>query len=280
MTAKAAVYIPTRGRPECALKAAVSASSYGLPVYIVTERENSHEYRGIKWPSNTGGLTTPNHKTGGIGYVRAWIMNHAAEYGYKVAIQIDDDQVIRGDVAGLAKLAEREDVMGIGTWKSVYGLMFQGTRMAVNAREHHIQEPGLFLHRGSLGYQVMALNVANVMKAGNFDKTLRAFEDVELCRAGMNSLFLPWMIYTGAQGVNQMSTKDIRAIYGGGCGDDEDVRRYLHGILHTRWPTYVSSPLTSRYRMSWKKMFRECVLPSTWPPEDVQTFEAFDWLDD
>jgi len=222
----------------------------------------------------------------GIAFARQQVLLHAKDHNFKSIIMADDDQMLtiqeEGSIKRLFKLAERRDVVGIGTYRSLMGLYLGGTEM--NEAGQNGME-GLFLHRGSIGYQIFAVNVKNALRSGGFDPRLGAIEDAELCRNGMNVLGLPWYIYTGVKRTNLLS-KD---------GDDAEgginalpIARYVmywqsHHIIYKRWPEYISEPLPTatvdakkRYRMAWKKMWNDYI-GTSWPPEDIQTIRVGDW---
>jgi hypothetical protein len=267
------VFIPTRGtgRVACVerLAASIRDSCPEVVIFAVSERKVKAD--GAVWLR----LGRWSHESA-VGLVRRRIVNYAAENRIKSFLMADDDQVISGDIAGLIRLAERRDVTGIAAWKSIYGLWYRGTQLSLNAAAGI---SALHLNRGN-AHQVMALNTANVMRAGNYDEKLRVYEDGELARNAIRR-GLPWMMYTGVAASGQASSEMIRARHGGGVADGDEA--YYDALktasrveIARRWPEFISLRGASCV-CYWKRLNAAYLPRNPYPPEDVTTKKPFDW---
>ena len=272
---KSAIYFPTKGRPELVRRAIGrvrqhNASRY--PVYAVTERDAGLGLRDI---TDMGAIPLWLPRKGrGIGYARQAIVEHAAVSGFLSLAMIDDDQLVSGNIEQWLAAARRPDVVGVGAFKSYYGLLYRGTQMVITYRR-----PNLWLHKGSAGYQAFALNVATTVALGGFDPRLRCFEDTELARKGIYQRGIPWFIYTGVLTADQKSRAAMRELGSSSArladGVDPAIR-LSHEIVHDRWPGYVSPP-DRRFRCSWKQMIQNYTTITPWPLENIVTRRPWDW---
>jgi hypothetical protein len=270
-----AVYIPTKQRTEFAIKAAVILDA-DIPVYIVSERQHQSDIIAAlkKIPRAPVEPVFLKGRDRGVGYARNAVIQHADMYGYESIAMIDDDQLVSGDVSGWLEAATREDVTGIGAYKSIYGLLCGKTEITRSYRE-----PGVWLTKGSVGHQAIAVNVANVLGLDNYDASLREFEDHEICRAAYEEYGAPWFIYTGVFSKDQITRKNAHLVGGGihSVGDKFDFyHEQSHRVVHERWPEYVSAP-GSRYRCAWKRLVTDFTSLEAWPLEDVRSEAPWDW---
>jgi hypothetical protein len=278
-TIKSAVYIPTRRRIPYLLRA-VEAARKALgesetPIIIAADnQEIAGIWKALEKSNWTGEVQTlavkPNNK--GIGYARKAIMKDAENAEFETIAMIDDDQIVRGDLPGLLRIAARADVTGVGAYEGIHGLFSRGTEMVKNHKE-----PGTWLHSGSLGYHTWALNVDNVQNVcGGFDPKLRFAEDVELARESYRCRGVPWMIYTGAT-TSSMLKHNPGPEFGGVAEKDRtEGFAEMHRIVYPRWPDFVSAP-PAKYRCSWKKLAETYLATSAWPLENIRTEIAYDW---
>jgi hypothetical protein len=270
----AAIYIPSN-RPDMmsgaveAVQKAQAACSLTLPVYVTVEPKQVKEATRNLHGSGAR-ISHLSRDRMGIGYARNRIVQHAARTGYEVILLIDDDEKIRGNLPRMLQLARRSDVLGIGSYRSIYGLLYKDTIMAQAAKAN---ESMLFLHKGSAGYQSFALNVSNALIAGNFNPKLQAYEDHELCRRGMVELHLPWYIYTGVRGDDRVP----RAQQSGHLSEPGNpARAEAHAIVARLWPNYISAP-PKRHMCQWKKLVQQFVGARSYPLEDISTTIRYDW---
>jgi hypothetical protein len=169
-------------------------------------------------------------------------------------------------------IAARPDIVGIGAYEGIHGLFSRGTDMVLNH-----QEEGIWLHSGSLGYHVWALNVANAVKVGGFDPELRYAEDVELARMAYIGLGVPWYIYTGAT-TSSMLKHNPGPEFG---GVSQSARNHgqiaMHARVYNAHPEYIS-PTDKKYRCYWRKLAADKLgINGQWPLENIRTYKPFDW---
>lgn len=271
---KSALYIPTN-RPGMILGAVreaqrtIASCSYTLPIYVVIESQHRSEV--AKWLRGTGvrPLMLPRDDMG-IGYSRHRAVSHASRAGYDTIIMLDDDEKIKGNIPQWLRVASRDDVVGVGSYRSIYGLLYKDTLMAQAAKA---KQDMTFLHRGSAGYQSFALNVANAMEAGNFNMSLRSYEDHELCRQGMARLGLPWYIYTGVRGDDRVPRSQQRGHLG---EPGSPARAQGHQVVSQLWPEFISAP-PKRHMCRWSKLIHMYLDVKSYPLEDISTSSPYDW---
>jgi hypothetical protein len=251
------------------LEKALYDAGAALPIFVMAEPRYVDDVRAALKPTIATTVRLRDDSRG-IGYSRYHAVKHAASQAFDSIAMVDDDEKIRGNVREWLELAEEDDVVGVGSFRSIYGLLYKDTDMVAAARK---KQEHLFLHKGSAGYQSFALNVRNTLRAGNFDPGLRAFEDHELCRQGMRNLGLPWYIYTGVNGEDLVPRTQQT---GERISQRGDGYHQAHGIVWNRWPGYISRP-GKRYSCQWKKLVERYVHPCYWPLEDILTLNPFDW---
>lgn len=269
---KSALYIPTN-RPHMILGAVIQAQLatvvFDYPIHVVFEpqyyRDIARELRG----TGVRPLVLPRNDMG-IGYSRHHAVSHASRKGYDTIIMLDDDEKIKGRIPDWLRIASRQDVVGVGSYRSIYGLLYKDTLMAQAAK---VKQDMTFLHRGSAGYQSFALNVANAMEAGNFNMSLRSYEDHELCRQGMARLGLPWYIYTGVRGDDRVP----RSQQSGHLGEPgSPARAQGHQVVSQLWPEFISAP-PKRHMCRWSKLIHMYLDVKSYPLEDISTNRPYDW---
>jgi hypothetical protein len=272
---KTAIYIPTKNRPDVLKKVLPYWEEYNIPIYLVTEGQYSYQMKDLGHPVVL--LRRPDK---GLGYARKWILKHAEHQGFKSIVMSDDDHKPAGDVHAMIQFATRRDVVGVGMWKSIYGLLL-GRETALYAAAKK-KKQAAFLTTGSVGYGVFAVNVKNVAKVGGFDERMVWAEDVPVCRFGMAQLGIPWYIYTGA-----WVKGEIKSNSGGQFSFDlQEIRDTAQKIQQKQWPDYMTySPRPERrvgharnYRFAWKRFYCDTIGEKYWPPENVNATErAFGW---
>jgi hypothetical protein len=278
---KSAIYIPTKNREAFAVKCATSLVrlDLGIPIILVTERQRAKALK-MSWTEemiSTCALMTMNAKDKGIGYARDYILKSAYRWGLWSIAMIDDDQEMKGDILGWLRAARRTDVVGIGAWKSYYGLLWSGTNVANNIKEK--APAGLYGCTGAQGHQAVALNTYNAMAVGGYDPALRWGEDGDLARKGIATGY-PWWVYTGAIAGDFATQRFLRANKVGGLqtpGALDNVEAN-HLKCHSRYPQYVSCP-PKRYSVKWKKMWADNLSwpMDNWPPGNTRSDRPYDW---
>jgi hypothetical protein len=281
-----AIYIPTKSREEFAAKCARSLSKLntGIPIYVTTEEQHSEDlYEALAAESKRGGrmgvsvYDIPRNDIG-LGATRQEILKHAKRHKLDSIAMIDDDQDMKGDIAGWLEVALREDVVGVGAWKGIYGLLDNKTELAewVKAKKH----PALFACSGGHGHQAFAFNVRNAFQVGGFDEWARWYEDGEMLFKTIKS-GRPWWIYTGAVAGDFASQKFLREHKMGGMfapGSCDMGEEAIYKIWQAKWPKYLSP---GKKRLKLKLMYQDYCpeFAETWPPQNTRSSEAWDWCD-
>jgi GT2 family glycosyltransferase len=134
---RSAVYIPTRKREEQLQKVIESFLPHPVDIFIVTEDQFVPKVEKALAPCEFEVDIIPTENNCGIGSARDLIVSDAAEEGYESIIQCDDDNrlVKDTDVVGMLRFAKRQDVVGVGAWKSTYSLFTGRTEMTWAAKE-------------------------------------------------------------------------------------------------------------------------------------------------
>jgi hypothetical protein len=214
----------------------------------------------------------------GIGFARHCIAKEASRMRLKSFIMADDDQSPHGNVLKMAEFAKRRDVLGVGISKSIQALYTTGTKFSKAVPPHRDK---FFLHSGSFAHQIVAINVRNLNRVNGYDSTISHWDDHELARCGVALLELPWYVYTGAW-ANQVGIQTQGGI--ADLGNREKLMYQNWVRINRRWPAYVSDPgnydpnrsIKKQYKCRWRLMFEDFGICS-WPPENIETKEAWDW---
>lgn len=249
----AAIYIPSKGRPENmrrVIPAWLEFKPRGVKVIVVVDNGEHALYRdtlraGFAKASDDIHLLKLPYNNRGIGFARAWSMEHAAKMGHESVIMSDDDVRPRSSVNPLLREARKASVLGIGATSSYHSLLSNGWTDVLNCP---------ILCPGGWGFQLFGLNVANTIKVGNFVKALDCFgEDAELMRNGIANGFC-WQSHCGvsfAQIGKRYEPGGIAALYGHTRTERE---RDCQEMIHARWPMYTSKP-PKPSRMAWQRMY-------------------------
>lgn len=271
---RSAIYIPTN-RPPLILGAvleaqrALNSCSYAVPIHVVFEPqyygEVARELRG----TGARPLVLPRDDMG-IGYSRNQAVTNAERKGYETIIMMDDDKKFSGNIPEWLGIARRKDIVVVGSFQTIYGLWYPDTLMVQAAKA---RQSLTFLHGGSAGNQVFALNVANTMALGNFNASLRAFEDQELCRQAMKQFGLPWYIHTGILAADRVPRSQQYKMIG---NTDSPSRIAGHEAVAQLWPEFISQP-PKRHVCRWKKLAQTYLDVRSYPLEDISTSRPYDW---
>ncbi len=244
-------FIPSKGRPELADRCVTSILKHGKarPI-VVIEPSQQEAYRGffdLDGNYRSAMLSVLSEDGRGIGYARAQIVRLAAANDEQTILMVDDDARATSPYADLVDSARADSVVGVGAWASIYGL-YLGRDVRLAAQE----ERGLILGTNGMGGQFMALNVANVLKVGNFPEWADvSLEDHELIRQTI------WHGYRWYVHPDSQYSCGTRWQPGGLATfhDREERARDCWWKSHKIWPDYVSDPETKqKYRCSWKKL--------------------------
>ena len=275
------IYIPTRGsvkRFKLLSKAILSIQPYGLPIYLILHKKSDlGELGGVQ-----GTETIFANHNQPMGTIRNIAIHDAAKRGYRSILLMDDDHSIRkgSDILGMLKFAERKDVVGVGAWKSIYGMFYvdkrggldRPTKLKIAAEKFKRQA---FLTVSGNCFGVFALNIKDPL---DFNPALNVLEDAELEMRTVG-LGIPWYIYGGVHAISNANR------YTAGGLDDHPVSRQTsltiarnHMLKH--WGEYVTLQSTDgRYRTKWAKLANDFLDIKTRPLADVNAGkEPFAWI--
>lgn len=250
------VYIPTRGRWDRLEKIVESWHYWGFTVVLVTELDQEQEagsfYRQhVNKDGDLRILYSTDKPGNGIGWVRNWIVEHAYACGYDSFVMSDDDcypSQIHVNPMGLLEAVEAYPVLACA---ASHG---QQNHFLGGLLDSHPNE--VVLAANGICFQLFAINANRAIKVGNFDKTLKVYEDAEFMRSGIMHGF-PWSLHTGVRMVKTGQSGDP-----GGIQDYIDVR-YRESTLvdQTRLALagrhggdMISVP-PNRPRQSWAKFY-------------------------
>lgn len=257
-----AVYIHTRDRlaflERSLPKWAAVMDDSDIPLYLVVEpNEVKKHTRFLKdmglLTSVTDILSLPR-KNMGMGWSRQVAFEHARDEGYDSFITTDDDMFPRESPEEFLENATRDDVLGVGCWFSIYGLLMKG-----KAEEWTGLQP---VYNGQ-GKRCMAINTDNMasLSTEGFPTYFKGYDDHELQRLGIADLGLHWWVDTDYHCVSTAAIGDP----GGMCSLPGysrvvDRKHTAHLLTHERWPGFVSDPERCdpdegkcSYMMQWKK---------------------------
>ncbi len=241
-------FIPSKGRPELADRCVTSILKHGKarPI-VVIEPSQQEAYRDLDGNYRSFMLSVLPEDGRGIGYARAQIVRMAAANDEQTILMVDDDARATSPYADLVDSARPDHVVGVGAWASIYGL-YLGSDVRADAQ----RDEGVIIGKNGMGGQFMALNVANVMKVGNFPEWADvSLEDHELIRQTIWHGYR-WYIHPDSQ------YSCGKRWQPGGLAtfvDREDRAKQCWQKAHQAWPDFVSNPETAaKYRCSWKKL--------------------------
>lgn len=254
------VYVHTRDRLQFLEKslpkwAKVLEDEPDIGLYLVVEpNEVKKHERFLRDEGITGvmDIIPLPKKNMGMGWSRQIAYEHARHWDYASFITTDDDMFPRESPAGFLSTAMDDDVLGVGCWFSIYGLLMQ-----------HEPNTGVHPVYNGQGKRCMAINTDNMSRLSTkgFPTYFKGYDDHELQRLGIADLGLHWWVDTDYPCVSVAKIGDP----GGMCSLPGyarviDRKHTAHVLTHERWPGFVSNPekcdLDSgkcSYTMQWKK---------------------------
>lgn len=196
-------------------------------------------------------LTLPK-KNMGMGWSRQIAFEHARDLGLESFITTDDDMSPRTNPAPFLRNATREDVLGVGCWFSIYGLLMS-----------HDPDTGLQPVMNGQGKRCMAINTENManLSTEGFPTYFKGYDDHELQRLGIADLGLHWWVDTDYHCSSNAKIGDPGGMTSlPGYARVVDRKHTAHVLTHQRWPGFVSNPEKCdpdsgrcTYTMQWKK---------------------------
>jgi hypothetical protein len=191
----------------------------------------------------------------GMGWSRQYAFKHAQDQGYESFITTDDDMYPRESPQDFLGNATRDDVLGVGCWFSIYGLLMS-----------HDPNTGLQPVYNGQGKRCMAINTENMadLSTEGFPTYFKGYDDHELQRLGIQDLGLHWWVDTDYHCVSTAKIGDPGGMTSlPGYARVVDRKHTAHKLTHERYPDFVSDPAkcdptngVCRYVMQWKKFHK------------------------
>lgn len=263
-----AVYIHTRDRLQFLEKSlpkwATVLDETAIGLYLVVEpNEVKKHARFLKEHgllNNVNDIIPLPKRNMGMGWSRQVAYEHANEMGLRSFITTDDDMYPRESPELFLESATRVDVLGVGCWFSIYGLLTP-----------HEQGTGLQPIYNGQGKRCMAINTDNMsaLSTAGFPTYFKGYDDHELQRLGIQDLGLHWWVDTDYPCTSIAAIGDP----GGMCslpGYNRvvDRKHTAHILTHERYPEFVSNPEKCdpdsgrcSYTMQWKKFHKAHDVP-------------------
>lgn len=258
-----AVYIHTRDRLQFLRKSLPkwcdALEDSDVPLYLVVEPNEVKKHERFLREQEIKGvmdiLPLPS-KNMGMGWSRQVAFEHAVHWEHDSFITTDDDMFPRQEPDEFLENATRDDVLGVGCWFSIYGLLMK----------QHEPNSGLQPVYNGQGKRCMAINTENMsrLRTEGFPTYFKGYDDHELQRLGIADLGLHWWVDTDYHCVSTAAIGDP----GGMCSLPGysrvvDRKHTAHVLTHERWPGFVSNPEKCdpyagkcSYIMQWKKFHK------------------------
>lgn len=280
-----AVFIPTRMRTKLLLRCIKNwERDDRFSLFAVTDKQFFSPVHEMLWETSAKVMTLKKNDRG-IGYARNQILHMAEAMGLKSFLMCDDDAYPMAapednmeSMYEMLRFARRRDVVGIGAWQAIYGMMLGNTALstAADRAAGRKAEHAAFLTRGSVGTQLVAINTKNALGIGGYDPHLGVGEDQELIRRGIANGF-PWYIYASANAntENRFTEGGISSL----PKSVEEIATKSHRITKAKWPEYTRiSEDGTRVFVRWKKMYDNFIPGLEWPLENTRAGgRPFEW---
>jgi hypothetical protein len=265
------VYISTRGRPGNIRKVTPVWRSMGFNIVLTVEPQEVDLYAAsvdwVHYPRETKIQPLPKANQG-LAYSRHHALIHAASYGLESIIVADDDIKPAWGMATLVEDASHSKVLGITARYSYHDLALGGR---IKKFDGVILQPcGMF--------RMVALNVDNVMKLGNYDPAADNCEDADLMLNGIQHGF-PWMVDLDSKALSMGKRHEP--------GGSLDYLNYIGRSVqdHTRWkpslenkyPEVVGN-FKGTTRVFWRKAY-DMYMPGWKKYSALHGGDIFNYLD-
>lgn len=262
------VAIPTRGRWDRLEKITDAWLYHGFRVVYFTELDqdvDASQFLAKCWDKH--GYTNGNvnicyfeEPVGkGIGHARNRIVDWADREGIRAFVMSDDDcyPSYHGDArhngalvppSALLEAVKAYPILACAASHS------QQNHFLGGLLESHYNE--VVLAANGICFQMFAINTERALDAGNFDPSLKVYEDSEFMRCGIKAGF-PWGLHTG-----------VRMVKTGRSGDPGGIQDYIdvayretalveetRNLLADRWGEDIIARPPKRARQSWAKMY-------------------------
>lgn len=257
------IFFPSRDRVEVLRKTLPSwldagAERYGITILV--EAKERYAYAEMARSLSPDIKVQSLKKRTGVAQSRQLAFKTAYRAGLRSFLISDDDVRMKDDPGELLRQARRKNVLGVGAYFSIYGLVYgiqpyTGTWMLKNSW---------------MGYACYALNVRNMRKIGGYDSTFVGTGQLDQGTAikGITELGILWRICTDVQ-----ASRIIKERTPNSGGIDtmikkmrlkprDELRHEWHKLAYHRYPEYVNDPRNCKkreckMRYNWRKMIAE-----------------------
>lgn len=249
------VYISTRGRPENAKKVVPTWLNMGFKIVLVIEPDETNVYANIL-PYDFGQETYITifalpRVNQGLAYSRHHALIHAASYGLESIIVADDDIKPVHGMASFVEDASHPKALGITARYSYHDF----------ALGDGIKKLGGVILQPCGMFRMVALNVKNVMKLGNYDPAADNCEDADLMLRGIQEGY-PWMVDldTKAASLGGRHAPGGSLDYLKAIGRTVEHHTWIKPILEEKFSEVVTNG-KGKTRVGWQKAY------NLWMPE-------------
>jgi hypothetical protein len=249
---KSGIVMTSRDRTEILPRVLPQWKEQSLPIAILTERDQVPKYQEAVGPDVR--VIAPVKMDMGIGYARWCAVAHARLKGWDTFIMADDDVYPKGDVGVLLDFVAKKKAMGCAGWMPNYGLWIpNGNQIA--------KEPNLVVPMTGGPDRIFALNTAEVLRAGNFNRSLDIrYENAEINRQGIKIGYL-WYVHSGVHIKMVNRPYDVGGIvaYAGSVEARKAREKRCHEVIYKVWgDKYITHP-SKRYGCKWKKLIEDFI---------------------
>jgi len=241
---KAEVIMISRSRAAQAARSVNAWLEKGHHVTVLIEPEQEHSYsNAIPLGASLWFLPESNQ---GIGYARMTATNYAAAVELDAFIMADDDVVVtKGDADLLVEFVRRGKAFLCGGWMQIHNAWY-GREVG--------ETPGMVIPH--FGDKLFAVNTQMAIEAGNWNPKSVARSDCWMLLQSIQHGYL-WWIHTG---VHVKEPAGVGAP--GGIASmpmtREEKYRIGQGLMHERWPGYVSRP-PRKYHTRMREMISDFI---------------------
>jgi hypothetical protein len=241
---KAEVIIISRSRVAEATRSVKAWLEQGHHVTLLVEPEQADAY-GKAIPLSVNILSHPKSNQG-IGYARMIATNYAYACGLDAFVMADDDTIVTdGDADLLVDFVRRGKAFLCGGWMQIHNAWY-GRELG--------ETPGMVIPH--FGDKLFAVNTQMAIDAGNWNPKSVARSDCWMLLQSIQHGYL-WWIHTGVK---------VREPAGVGAPGGiasmpmtrEEKYRVGQGLMHERWPRYVSRP-PRKYHTRMREMIRDFI---------------------
>lgn len=242
------VYISSRGRVANARKVVPIWHNQGFEfdIFIAVEPDEFYLYAnglsecGINYAEILP-LPRPNQ---GLAYSRKFCVTHAASFGWESIIATDDDIKPVHGVENTVMDAAHPKALGITIRYSYHDLALGDKIRSLG---------GIILQPNGM-FRMVALNVNNVMRLGNYDPNADNCEDADLMLRGLEAGF-PWMVDLDSKAASIGKRHEP----GGSLDYINTIGRSIYDhthkkpILVKKFPEIATSNSEGKTRVAWLK---------------------------